>query len=114
MVTCDNAIKTRGHFEKLKIPAAVKACDGHDMSICCKKIIGTMVKHALLNMYLNLNNLRYIHNIITAIFDLRSILNYSSTYQQSLSQPIPESPATRLQIHRPQSIKIPQRLRIYP
>lgn len=51
MVTRDNAIKTRGHFEKLKIPAAVKACDGHDMSICCKKIIGTMVKHALLKMY---------------------------------------------------------------
>ena len=49
--TCDNAIKTRGHFEKLKIPAAVKACDGHDMSICCKKIIGTMVKHGLLKMY---------------------------------------------------------------
>ena len=37
MVACDNAIKTRGHFEKLKIPVAVKACDGHDMSICCKK-----------------------------------------------------------------------------
>ena len=51
MVTCDNAIKTRGHFEKLKIPAAVKACDGHDMSICCKKIISTGVKHALLKMY---------------------------------------------------------------
>lgn len=115
MVACDNAIKTRGHFEKLKVPVAVKACDGHDMSICCKKKIGTMVKHALLNMYSSLNNLRHIHNIIiTAIFDLRSILNYSSTYQQSLSQPIPESPAKRLQIHRPQSIKIPQRLRIYP
>ena len=115
MVACDNAIKTRGHFEKLNIPAAVKACDGHDMSIFCTKKIGTKVKHALLNMYLTLNNLRHIHNVIvTAIFDLRSILNYSSTYQQSLSQPIPESPATRLQIHRPQSIKIPQRLRIYP
>ena len=47
MVTCDNAIKTRGHFEKLKIPAAVKACDGHDMSICCKKKTGTKVKHVL-------------------------------------------------------------------
>ena len=29
MVARDNAIKTRGYFEKLKIPAAVKACDGH-------------------------------------------------------------------------------------
>ena len=51
MVACDNAIKTRGHFEKLNIPAAVKACDGHDMSIFCTKKIGTMVKHALLKMY---------------------------------------------------------------
>ena len=33
MVACDNAIKTRGHFEKLNIPAA-DSCDGHDMSIC--------------------------------------------------------------------------------
>ena len=47
MVACDNAIKTRGYFEKLKIPAAVKACDGHDMRICCKKKTGTQVKHVL-------------------------------------------------------------------
>lgn len=47
MVACDDAIKTRGHFEKLKIPVAVKACDGHDMSICCKKKTGTKVKHVL-------------------------------------------------------------------
>jgi len=65
MVACDNAIKTRGHFEKLKIPAAVKACDGHDMSICCKKKIGTKVKHALLNMYLSLNNLRLLPLFLT-------------------------------------------------